>query len=257
METEKPYISIGTPMFNGSCYGMYALSLLGFSNACHQNGVGYEIFALANESLIPRARNKIVHHFLRTTCTHLMFIDADIGFDGSDILQLANADKDIIGGAYPKKGINWKKVEDAVKAGIPPEELNDYVSEGYVVNAHTKEPPKDLTAPYEVDYIGTGFMLIKRRVFEEMAPYVNRYKVDQSDEDWQHEFFATSIHPTRGVLLSEDYHFCDLWREHGDHDEQKYPGGQVFLDLRVRLSHIGLHVFTGAGVVNVPDKETT
>lgn len=241
---EKPNILVGTPMFNGSCYGMFTLSLLGFSNACHQRGVGYEVRAIANESLIPRARNILAHYFLKTKSTHLMFIDADIGFDGEDVLRLADADKDIIGGAYPKKLIDWKKVEAAVKAGIPAEQLNAYVSEGYVVNALTSERPADLTVPYEVSHIGTGFMLIKRRVFEELEPYVPKFKINQWDEEWHSEFFATSINEERGVLLSEDYYFCDLWRRHG---------GQVFLDLRVLLAHIGLHVFTGAGVVHVPE----
>ena len=158
--------------------------------------------------------------------------------------------------AYPKKGINWNKVVEAVKAGIPAEQLNDYASDGYVINGLTTERPIDLNLPYEVEHVGSGFMMIKRRVFEKLEPIVQRFKIDQSDEDWTQEYFDTSIEARREVLLSEDYGFCDLWRRYGDHnhngEDHRYPDGQVFLDLRIRLTHVGMHTFTGAGVVHVP-----
>jgi hypothetical protein len=50
-----------------------------------------------------------------------------------------------------------------------------------------------------------------------------------------HEFFATSIDHT-GALLSEDYHFCELFRKHG---------GKIHAHPFVKLEHVGTHVFGG------------
>jgi tripartite-type tricarboxylate transporter receptor subunit TctC len=44
-----------------------------------------------------------------------MFIDADIGFDGQAVATLMAADKDIACGIYPKKEVDWAKVEQAAK----------------------------------------------------------------------------------------------------------------------------------------------
>jgi hypothetical protein len=68
-------------------------------------------------------------------------------------------------------------------------------------------------------------MLIKRRVFEELAPHVPTYRVSsffdpekgEYAKPQTHEFFATSIDDS-GALLSEDYHFFELLRKHGGKD---------------------------------------
>jgi hypothetical protein len=49
------------------------------------------------------------------------------------------------------------------------------------------------------------------------------------------EFFATSIDHT-GALLSEDYHFCELWRKHG---------GKVYANPFIKLEHVGTYTYTG------------
>ena len=73
--------------------------------------------------------------------------------------------------------------------------------------------------PVEIWNGGTGFMLIKREVFEKLAPLIPHYNNDTGDlsgnlkpgEDIA-EFFTTSIEPGTNRLLSEDYHFCHVWR---------------------------------------------
>ena len=91
-------------------------------------------------------------------------------------------------------------------------------------------------------HAGTGFMMVKRKVFERLSKHVPSYRIStkkNSQGDFLkpivEEFFDTSIDET-GALLSEDYHFCDLWNKHG---------GEVFVDLSVELKHIGTHVFEG------------
>jgi hypothetical protein len=94
----------------------------------------------------------------------------------------------------------------------------------------------------EVRHGGTGFMLIKRGVFETLEPHVPTYRIATfkgADGEYVHpitrEFFATSIDQS-GALLSEDYHFCELWRKYG---------GSIHANPFIKLEHVGTYVYGG------------
>ncbi|NBO87112.1 MAG: hypothetical protein EBV00_02995, partial [Burkholderiaceae bacterium] len=76
------------------------------TNVMKNVGWDMSFSSMFNESLIQRGRNALAHQFMKTKCTHLLFIDADIKFDANDIIPMVLADKDIICGIYPKKEIN-------------------------------------------------------------------------------------------------------------------------------------------------------
>jgi hypothetical protein len=238
---QKPKsVLVATPMYGGMCTGPYVHGLLMTMQKMREIGMNASWCHLTNESLITRARNELVRVFLETGHDYLMFIDADIGFSGEAVAQLLQADKDIVCGIYPKKEVNWESVERAASAGK--EGLADYAG-AFVFNAVEGEGITDETGCIEVRHGGTGFMLIKREVFEHLKPYVPTYRVSsfQDPETGEyakpltHEFFATSIDES-GALLSEDFHFCELWRAHG---------GKVYAQPFINLLHIGTHVFGG------------
>ena len=132
-EELKAKLFIGTPMYGGLCNGQYTLGLFQSAQVFSTNNVMVYYSFMQNESLITRGRNSLSRDFLNTDATHLMFIDADIGFNPEDILPMIDADKDIICGMYPKKEIDWVQVSEAVKAGVPPQELHKYTG-AFVVN---------------------------------------------------------------------------------------------------------------------------
>ena len=245
MNEKSPKLLIATPMYGGLCNGSYALGLLNTAAVFANAGVSMMYAYMMNESLITRARNSLAYDFLDTDCTHLMFIDADIGFNPQDIIPMISADKDIICGMYPKKEINWPQVEKAVKSGIPTDKLKDYTGI-FVVNAVNgeKEIAATIADPVEISNGGTGFMLIKREVFEGLANKVPEYMNDMfAATDTEHapkvikEYFATSIDSTSGNrLLSEDYHFCKIARE---------AGYRIWAAPWAQLSHTGSYVFSG------------
>lgn len=85
-------------------------------------------------------------------------------------------------------------------------------------------------------------MLIKRGVFEHLIGKVPTYRTSthkNADGEYikplTHEFFATSIDHT-GALLSEDYHFCELVREHG---------GEIWANPFIKLEHVGTYIYGG------------
>ena len=173
-----------------------------------------------------------------------MFIDADITFNSADIVRMVQADKDIICGLYPKKEINWMLVADAVKKGVDYKDLGNYTG-SFVVNlvGGASEQAGNVYEPMEIDNGGTGFMLIKRSVFEALQPTVPKYTNDMiliAEKDPQKkiidEFFATSIDEDSNRLLSEDYHFCKIARK---------AGFKVFAAPWAQLTHSGTYNFNG------------
>ena len=238
-------VFIASPMYGGLCNGAYTLGLMQATQVFADARIPMYFSYTQNESLITRGRNTLVYQFLTTHCTHLMFIDADIGFDPRDIVKMIDADKDIICGMYPKKEIDWPRVKEAVDNGVPAEELHNHTG-SFVVNFAKGERVKEvrMNEPFEIENGGTGFMLIKREVFEKLMPHVPKYRSDMQtavefeqgvEPETVYEFFATSINKDLR-LLSEDYHFCSIAREHGL---------KVWAAPWARLVHCGTYNFQG------------
>ena len=128
-----PTVFIATPMYGGMATGTYTWSLAQTPAVFIQNGIGLLYQYRMNDALVANARNVLTHEFLETPATHLMWIDADIGFNAVDIVSMIVADQDIVCGMYPLKAIHWERVAQAVNDGVPPEELKHHVG-FFVVN---------------------------------------------------------------------------------------------------------------------------
>jgi hypothetical protein len=173
LKTRK--ILIGTPMYSGMCQDAYTQSLSELMILASKYGVDIRFTFTRNESLITRARNYIADLFMRSDCTHLMFIDSDIAFDPMDVLALAvisDEAHEIVCGPYPKKNILWRNVKAAVEKGLAdkdPSELKNYGAE-YVYTA-AKQGLIDLNEPTEVLEAGTGFMMIRRSALDKIKEH--------------------------------------------------------------------------------------
>jgi hypothetical protein len=228
-------IFIAVPMFGGMCHGEFTNSLIQTIGSLVNHGIDFQYSFKYNESLITRARNTLVHEFLKTDCTHLFFIDADISFNALDVVKMVNADKDVLCGVYPKKKLYWDKIHQAVLTGHRKEDLPvlgvEYVY--HSVDGQRLNLTEDKLI--ETHHAGTGFMMIKRNVFDQIYDVPSYIAVDDSgNKDRIKIFFDTSIQENTEFYLSEDYHFCDLWRKHG---------GKIHLASWVNLKHIGSYTY--------------
>jgi len=251
-ELRKRKIMVCTPMYGGQCAGVYTKSCVDLAKLATMHGVEVMFHYLFNESLITRARNYLVDEFLRSDCTHLMFIDSDIGFDPMDVLALAalgdeKADREIICGPYPKKAISWEKIKRAVDKGFAddnPNVLEKYVGD-YVFNPAGGATEIRLDQPVEVLEGGTGFMMITRSAFEKYTKAYPEfmYKPDHvrtKNFDGSREimaFFDCIIDPKSKRYLSEDYMFCQWARK---------AGIKVWLCPWMKLVHMGSYMFGGS-----------
>ena len=64
-------------------------------------------FHMVRSSIVTTGRNMCVQAFLKSKCSHMLFIDSDIEFDATSILMMMKADKDVVLTPYPMKAVNW------------------------------------------------------------------------------------------------------------------------------------------------------
>jgi hypothetical protein len=207
------------PCYGGMLTEQTFMSYIKWANTARQLGIDWTVETMTNESLISRARNTLTAKFLNTEgSTHLMFIDADIGWEPWHLLVLLDSQKDVIGGLYPMKSLPIKWCVN----GIPGRE----------------EGVDNLV---EVSKTGTGFLLIKRDVFEKLdahpavKPFANDIGLPVELNPFMKTYFDTAVR--EGRYYSEDWTFCENWRD---------LGGEVWVDKRVLLRHTGTYTFDAA-----------
>jgi len=236
----KKSILICIPSFDTKIHLETISSIISIRDILLQNGIGISIMWL-RDSLITRARNKLVAQFLETDHTHLFFIDADISFQPDDFIRVLNLDKPISTAPYPIKKDG--KIEDGD------------ASLGWCVNFPVgKYNFKDNENGYKLcDYAGTGFMCIQRSVFQTILKkypqieYLTEVIVRLDDNGKvngkkEYAFFDCGIQG-QGILedknntkryLSEDFYFCALWQQ---------CGGEIWTDITSKLKHIGIKTY--------------
>lgn len=167
---------------------------------------------------VARSRNQLTADFLASDCTHLLWIDCDLIFSVEHITRLLAQDVDLVGGLYPKKQ------EGPVE---------------WVINHLPGSDTANERGLQEVRYIGTGFMLIKRRVFETMIAkhpeivFTADYGTRRQEHDlWPMGVFVYPNGDRR--YLSEDWWFCQRARD---------LGFKVWADCGVVIKHLGTVAF--------------
>ena len=277
-DLRKTKLFVATPMYGGQNNGLYMKACLDLQGLCMQYGIEIRFSFLFNESLITRARNYLVDEFLRSNATHLLFIDSDILFDPQDVLALIALDKDVIGAPYPKKSINWRNISQALikNPTLDPGELDGLVGD-YVFNPVPGTKSFSVREPLEVMEIGTGYMMVKREVFDkfkESYPKQN-YKPDHVG---QANFDGSRyIHAYFDTVIDNGYTYDDLYvlvqkaasGENVSDQAKKFIetektashrylsedymfcqywrkiGGKIWLCPWMRTQHVGAYAFTG------------
>lgn len=237
------HLFLATPCFGGQVSTYFTLSLIKLQRACLDRGVTLSVSLLGGDALIPRARSLLVQRFLEVAeATHLLFIDADIGFEPDQIFTLLAADKPFCGALYPLKKLNWSLIGELARDRVPDLES---AALNYVVEFLDQRPAPIEGQMIRVRALGGGFLLIQREVITRMiAAYPDlrfatsdvRTSRDEAVDTSGYALFDPLIDPDSGIYLSEDYAFCKRWRD---------LGGEIWADTRSRLTHFGAHAFAG------------
>lgn len=213
-------VFFGVPAYGGLLDAGFARCYM----AMQRKGLIHKACHIDGDSLIPRARNNLSAEFLKSDCTHLLFIDTDILFEVEHVerlIQHAASGLPIVAGLYPKKQKELAWVLNTMEG----EETN----------------PNGLL---RVKYAGTGFMLIARDVFSrimnaypQIAYYTDSGELGKTDREVRWDFWQVGVHRAPGIpdtepgrYLSEDWFFCQLL------DNLNIP---TYMDMTIHTQHIG------------------
>ena len=230
-EQKKKHIKlfVATPAFGHMVTTNYMNSLMRFVSTTHPRlAVSTALHIQSGMALVTQARNNCVAAFLKSDCSHFLFIDSDIGFEPEAIYRLLEKDVPLCLTPYAVKGYG----------------VNHSLQ--FIVHFSDMENVKiDKDGFVKITAGPTGFMMIKREVFEKLAKEyperktVNKQlvgnKVETMEKGW-YTFFETAQDPENGYL-GEDIAFCRLWTN---------IGGKIYADTQTPLTHFGSHAFHGS-----------
>jgi hypothetical protein len=178
---------------------------------------------------IEEVRNVVLSWWYDATdYTHLLFVDADMGFPAQMVLDMLTFGEPMVGAIYRKK---CNEVEWVVSGGLDaPEARNGFI---------------------EVEGLGMGCFLIRR---DAIPPMIEKFPekvypyIAIADFRWQGPnrtlaFFDQMRIPEGKV--SEDISFCRRYRE---------AGGKVWATVAYQTHHEGPHVFSGCFAQYQQDK---
>ncbi|WP_337185508.1 hypothetical protein [Phenylobacterium sp.] len=241
-DAPRPFLYLAVPCYGGQLTLHFVSSLLRLQEACRERDIGLHVEMMGGEALITRGRSRLAAQFLaHPEATHILFVDADIGFAPENVFRLLDAKRDVVAAVCPLKHIDWEKARAAAKADVA--DLQS-VAIGYVVrflpNPQNSVEVDDGFA--KVAYGGTGFLLISRDAMQRICdahPELRARMGDMADKLAPEAVmvFDTMIEPETGQYLSEDYAFCRRWRD---------LGGEIWADVTARLTHVGHAAYTGS-----------
>jgi len=209
-------ILIGTPCYGGKLDLDYLNSIID----CHRNRIPFSVMGIRNESLITRGRNTIFSYFLHLKqFSHLLFLDADIGIAGEDIIRLMSYGKDVIGAPVRLKGLD--------NEGKP------------AYNVYPKPTASEsINLLQSVDRIGTAVFCLSRLACERLAAVSETYEPSNLTRgqvvgmDKHYDVFRCGV--KNGVYLSEDYWACQTLLD---------LGIPIYADWGIRTKHWGIESY--------------
>jgi hypothetical protein len=216
MAQASPHIFLFIPCYGGQLHASSARSLLALRSACHARGVQLAVELGGGEALIGRARAGMMAAFLKSPATHLLMVDADVGFSPEAVFRLVAAARPLIGGAYLRK--------HQPAAGSPAWELDLFEGDA--------APTDGLRS---VAAVGTGFLLVERAAGERITDAHPELRAGLRDVAGATVLeaamvFDSMIEPETGRYLSDYQAFCRRWRD---------LGGEVWAHFGLGLSHVG------------------
>ena len=219
----KIKLFVATPV-HSECSIHYTQSLLELQKECWRKKIGVR-FHLMKSSLVTQGRNMCVSAFLESDSTHLLFIDSDISFNAGAAERLVACDKDIISIPYPLKDMNWDKALKLFNEGKlkTAQDIRNKAFYRYPMKVPDNNAIKIKDGIIEVTHSPTGFMLIKREVFDKMIEKYPHLRIDQDqvingkNERLPHmwNFFDTQFDQEKHTYLGEDFAFCKRWKDIG------------------------------------------
>lgn len=179
-------VFIAIPSYDAKVTSSCAQSLVKAGQHCAKAGIELQPHFVRGGIFIDHVRSLLVRRFLETDCTHLFFIDADIGFESDAIAGLVLSELPVTAGIYVKRTEDRKSF-----------------------NAKMHEPQENRGKWLRMDRVATGFLCIERSVLEEMSKRAEIINLGRDGE----VPMVFHLGYEGGKFVGEDYTFCDDYNQ--------------------------------------------
>ena len=234
-------ITVATPAFGEMFYTPYVQSLLRLQRAIYQRNWTMRHASVAY-AYVGEARNYLVTHWYdKSNSTHLLFVDADMGFEPQLIFDMIALDKPIVGVIYTKRQVNLQKLAELSAIGEKPAQAIARAHD-FIVRPLRGRQPRRLKGFMDVEGCGTGIMLIKREAITTMLkvlPGISDSKAKNTSglaAGLDRLIRAFDNIDANGVPLMDDFAFCYRW--------QMLCKGELWARADQPVIHVGLHKFS-------------
>jgi len=199
MPEENVKIGICIPLYNQvpSVFFIHFMSFFVYTAQKYRA----ELFQV-DSTIVDVARNVLVENFLKSDCTHLLFLDSDMVFPPDTIDLLLRHEKPVVSGLYFLR----KKLYPSFR----------FLKNGDYHSSY-EFPQNSLM---KVDATGLGCILVKREVLE---------KISEQNKG-EPLFYTKYIEGSRTKVSGEDTVFCEL---------VKKAGFEIYVDTGLLLGHYG------------------
>ena len=230
IQKQKFGVYIGTPLYSSEVHLAYLDSIVLLAKKLEKEGIPCLRQHVLNSSLITKARNICISAFMNdTNLDYFLFIDADIGFEASDVIKLMNHNKSLIAGVYPKKHLRWEDIQNCFFNHDPKSNKEIFEKTSQYAVIYNKEKNMIIKDELiEVDRVGAGFMMIKRDLIKKLANKYPELIYNAGRGEKGYGFFESAIINKEHV--SEDYAFCE---------RVKSIGEKIYIDPSIKLTHNG------------------
>src|SRR5262245_21336156 len=151
---------IAVPSYGEVIYSVAARSLFKLGFELGHRGHAAQVATLSYADIADSRNLLLTSWFDKTDASHLLFVDADMGFEPQLILDMIDFDQPVVGSIYPKRIIDLGRFAKEIAAGQSVDKANA-AAHDYVV----RKPRPRSTAQngfLEVEGCGTGIFLIQR-----------------------------------------------------------------------------------------------
>jgi len=240
-----PKILIGTPAYDQQVTVAYPNTVMSLmAQAGRTPGLQFELSA-REFTVISWARNYYATRVLQDpSYTHLLFVDADMGFRPSLVEKMLSSGKDICACLYPTRRNDYPELKRTAASARDVASWRQRAAR-YAGRALKKQDGELVIEGHFARTVaaGTGVMLIKREALERLREAYPRLWSDDPNGHYRKLGLKSgvfqvfeAVQSPDGIFSSEDMSFCIRWTA---------IGGEIWTCIDEPIQHVGREVFIG------------
>lgn len=217
-------INIATPQYGHSYEPEYVQSLYSMTKKLEQAKIPSTLSWVSFSDIVV-SRNYLISnfYFLQKSCSHILFIDADMGFPPELIMDMISFNKPLVGVMAPTRHFDPRRPGKGTLA----------------VGNMLSKSESDFV---KVSHCGASILLISRECIDKMVKQIPDFLDSKHVKSMPFggimKTYLRAFDPivTDNEIFSEDISFCKRWIERCK--------GDIWVNSKYKIDHIGRYVFS-------------